>query len=378
MLRRTDAHGKRRSGVRWIAAAGLLMIVPWGTVGCGDSKGDRTRQVAVQRTTKVGTPVSKAPVQPIPRVESIPVVPEAPVEDMSTSTGSVIPEDVSFEDSEAAFHDKRYEEASDLFAAYTKRRPENVWGHYMLGLSARKAGDQVWAEEAFVKALEIDPGHVKSLLNLSRVLLDSDRPDEALERIEAALEIEPESNDGQRLLGRAHYRLGDEEKAIEAYREAILLDQGDAWSMNNVGLILIRQERFEEAVPPLARAVQIRNDIPVFQNNLGIALERTGYLIASADAYGRALDLDGSYEKVSISLSRVEELEGDPDQGPVDLVVLAERFVQEIEGWRETMTAEASPETIETESGAETDSDFGGVDNATGEETKDTGSEEEA
>ena len=79
---------------------------------------------------------------------------------------------VSFADGEAAYQSKNYGEATKLFEQYTLRRPDNPWGHYMLGLSAWKSGDLVKSEESFETALRIDPKHMKSLVNVSRVLIE--------------------------------------------------------------------------------------------------------------------------------------------------------------------------------------------------------------
>jgi len=38
------------------------------------------------------------------------------------------------------FNEKRYDEAVRLFNTYTTEKPDNVWGFYMLGLSAWKTG----------------------------------------------------------------------------------------------------------------------------------------------------------------------------------------------------------------------------------------------
>ena len=79
-----------------------------------------------------------------------------------------------------------YDEAADLFAAYTRHHPDNPWGHYMYGLSAWKAGPHEQAIASFDEALRLDPEHRKSLLNSARVLLETGRPREALERVERA------------------------------------------------------------------------------------------------------------------------------------------------------------------------------------------------
>ena len=57
----------------------------------------------------------------------------------------------------------------------------------------------------------------------------------------------------------------------------------DVWAMNNLGYIYIQQGRSDAALPPLARAVEIRSNVPVFQNNLGMALERSGPSLGGED-----------------------------------------------------------------------------------------------
>ena len=59
--------------------------------------------------------------------------------------------------------------------------------------------------------------------------------------------------------------------------------------MNNLGLIYIQQDRSDDALLPLARAVELRSNSPVFQNNLGTALERTGHVAAAKQAYEAAV-----------------------------------------------------------------------------------------
>ena len=95
--------------------------------------------------------------------------------------------------------------------------------------------------------------------------------------------------DGLRLLGRAQAELGHFDDAIDAYQRAITIDDQDVWAMNNLGYIYIQQGRSDAALPPLARAVEIRSNVPVFQNNLGMALERAGHLSDAKTAYETAL-----------------------------------------------------------------------------------------
>ena len=314
-MARTVAWQGGRARPEWTLTAGvlvtLLSVAAW---GCGDSTDDRTAHAA--------TPVEQPRVTP-PRATT----PEPEV------TVSVAPEPVSFETAQGAYTERRYAEATELFARYVEDQPENPWGHYMVGLSAWKSGDLERAEDAFHGALELDPRHVKSLVNLSRVLLEQERGGEALETLERAVTLDSASGEVSRLRGVALHDLGRVEEATEAYRRAIVLDGGDAWAMNNLGLLFIQQERFWEALGPLARAIELRSDVPVFQNNLGVALERSGHLVAAATAYRNALAADATYVKASVNLARVDGREDEPGVVPIDLGLLAQEFVEEVERW---------------------------------------------
>jgi tetratricopeptide (TPR) repeat protein len=261
---------------------------------------------------------------------------------------------VSYEKAESAFSAGRYPEAVELFTAYNSTHPENPWGHYMLGMAAWKTGENEKALGAFDQALQLDPSHRKSLFNSSRVLLGSSRPKEALERIEKALTLEPMSNEGLRLLGRARYELGDVDGAIQAYRRALSIDERDVWSMNNMGLIYIQQDRSPEALAPLARAVEIRSNAPVFQNNLGTALERSGYPTAAAQAYEAAIAVDSTYQKASVGLARVTSGEQKSETTPVDLAALSSRFQSDIETWRGAEVVDSSNVPVATVSDSST------------------------
>lgn len=345
---RKDALRIRVAG-RFVWLSLLLWLAAAMTLACGgEGEQSAAGEARVERAVQ-----AEQPSQPEPTYETDLAATE---EDASPESTTIEiepvaePRVVSYEEAELAYTERRYGEAVELFGSYTERKPENPWGHYMLGLSAWKAGDFERAEMAFERALEIDAGHVKSLLNLGRVLLDTDRPEDALARIDEALELDSGSVDGLRLKGRAYHELGRPEDAIDANRQAILLNEEDVWSMNNMGLILIEQGRFQEALPPLARAVELRGDVAVFQNNLGMALENTGHFRAAEDAYRAAVTSDASHVVAQDNLTRVEVVKEDPNLEPVDLGQLARSFEDEVDGWREALAHRLSLEEAPVDS----------------------------
>ena len=125
-----------------------------------------------------------------------------------------------------------------------------------------------------------------------------------------------------RLKGRAHYELGQIPEAIDAYERAIALDDRDVWAMNNLGYLYIQQGRSDSALPPLARAVEIRSNVPVFQNNFGTALERSGYFVSAREAYQAALQADSTYGKAAVGAGPGERATVRSDSSTVDLAAL--------------------------------------------------------
>jgi Tfp pilus assembly protein PilF len=230
---------------------------------------------------------------------------------------------VTFASAQSSYTQGKYADAEQAFGAYVERHPKNSYGFYMLGLSAWKQGDLDHAKAALEQSLALDSTNVKTLLNLSRVLLDQGQPEDAFRRIERAVALDSGSAEVQRMRGRVQNALGRRDAAETSYRLALSIDPKDSWTMNNLGLLLIDEGRYEEALMPLARAVELRPEAPAFANNLGVALERTGHPGSAAQAYQAALAADSTYAKSQTSLQRVYGL---PDEMPIDVTQLAAQF----------------------------------------------------
>jgi tetratricopeptide (TPR) repeat protein len=269
----------------------VLLLAAFGAVACSKRHDKAKKHVAeTAETTPIATE-SKS--QPAKAVEQ----PKAS-------------EPSSFADGQAAYNAKKYGEATAIFEAYTERKPGNAWGHYMLGLSAWKSGDLAKSEKAFDTALSIDKHHIKSLVNQSRLFIDQSRHDEALARLERATEIDPENREVNRLFAHTYHLLGKTDEAIAVYRGVLANNEYDTWTMNNLGMLLLESGHGEESVTLLTRAVELRQEVAEFHNNLGLALEHTGHFRAAADSFSNALLADPGYHKARENLSRVEAVKG--------------------------------------------------------------------
>jgi Flp pilus assembly protein TadD len=265
---------------------------------------DGTEPVAVADAA-VSEPVDQADGEPLSIREMLPEVPIY----------------VTYSSAEQTFLEGRHDEAAEMFAQYCDEHPENAWGHYMRGLSLWKADRDDEAAAAFESALAIKGDHLKSLINLARVQLELEQDDQALATIEQALAIAPSSADARRVLGRVQHNLGQLEAAVATYSEVLRLDGNDAWSLNNLALVWIEMERFDQALAPLARATELLPDVAVIRNNLGVALERTGHAAAAREQFAVAADAGSA--KGESSLLRLDETVIAADEPAIDLTALA-------------------------------------------------------
>ncbi len=119
-----DTRFKKKAGD--VAVAVTLLVALWASYGCGSEEAT-DRQEPFQRATPTASSS--------PRVTQAAMTSNEPVsEAQPRRTG------VTYEEADGVFRDKRYGEATDLFLVYATENPDNIWGHYMLGLSEWKDG----------------------------------------------------------------------------------------------------------------------------------------------------------------------------------------------------------------------------------------------
>jgi tetratricopeptide (TPR) repeat protein len=307
-------------------ATTAIVALPFALIACGG--GDKS----VVKVANATTPDSFKPVPTSPPLEKPPVTMEGEV---------VLP---SFKTAEAAFKAGAYRDAKELYKIRSEYPNADAQVFYMLGLSSWKAGDFDGAKDAFDRSIQLDSTFAKSYFNEARVLLDLKRAPEALELIEKGRVIDSTSQDGLRLKARAQSEKGDVSGATATYQELIMRDDADGWTLNNFGAMLMDHGLFQDAVGPLTRAVQVRPSAPLFQNNLGMALERTGSKVAALHHYEEAVRDDSTFTKAVRNVARLKGLITDTTQvQEVDVTGLAEQFRQTVRAWRDSLKAGVTP-----------------------------------
>ncbi|MEI9976981.1 MAG: tetratricopeptide repeat protein [Ignavibacteriota bacterium] len=99
----------------------------------------------------------------------------------------------------------------------------------LLGVALRNLGKDLEAEEAYRRAIQLDPEYDEAYFNLG-VLFRDDRPSEAQALFRNALEIDPDFASAHRELGFLLSKLGDDSEAEHHIRKCIKLKPDDAWA----------------------------------------------------------------------------------------------------------------------------------------------------
>jgi tetratricopeptide (TPR) repeat protein len=117
--------------------------------------------------------------------------------------------------------------------------------------------------------------------------------------------------DEHRNLGIAFYKAGMLEEALREFRRVIELRPSDSSAPLFLGLIAIRQARWEEAAEALRQAAEAGVPRPAALHNLGFALEQLGRLDEAEAAYGDAAGRARDDARVMLGWSIVALKRGD-------------------------------------------------------------------
>jgi Flp pilus assembly protein TadD len=188
--------------------------------------------------------------------------------------------------------------------------PDNPELHNALGWTLFQVGRTPEAVAEYEKAIKFDPKHVKSRNNIALALVELGKLDEAVANLEVSLELEPKAEIWSDY-GFIHYRMGEPQEALAAYKKALALDPkcpsahfnlavaavmerrfadaDTAETWNGLGYVLAKQDRLDDAVAAYRKAVELEPKFAPAYNNLGEALVRQGKLADAELAYRKSL-----------------------------------------------------------------------------------------
>ena len=121
----------------------------------------------------------------------------------------------------------RYEEAIDLITLAAASAPDSTQAaelHFLMGKTAQENGQPEAAAEHYVHTLEMDPHHGQTLHWLAMLRLEQQRYAEALELFQRLIALHPEDAATYSNMGIALIFLGRNDEALQRFDQALALD----------------------------------------------------------------------------------------------------------------------------------------------------------
>ncbi|QHQ35771.1 tetratricopeptide repeat protein [Algicella marina] len=198
--------------------------------------------------------------------------------------------------------------------------------HRKLGSAKERLGDTAAAASAFLSAIGLLPNDVEAMNLLGWMYWDIDRndeavamfrrslslrptasangglanllrihlnqPEEALQRIETALLLEPEYSWGLREKGWIFFDLDRDADALEAFEAALFLDSEDAFAHYGVLTFHERAEDYEAALEAANRTIEFAPKDADFRSHRAFLLRRLDRNQQAIRAANEAIELD--------------------------------------------------------------------------------------
>ena len=199
-------------------------------------------------------------------------------------------------------------------AAVTTR---NSVAHNLLGVYLARKGDIKEAMHEFEEALKIAPRDVGSLYNFARALAVQGRSAEAVEYYNRVLVLAPGNVGTYVALASMQADQGNFERAMELYREGLRHNSNGGDLHDELGSLLFRMGRVDEAIAELETAAKLKADSSTYCN-LGKALALKGQTQKAIECYKTAIMMDADNAEAHYNLGnaysklgRLEEAVGE-------------------------------------------------------------------
>jgi len=216
-----------------------------------------------------------------------------------------------------SFRQDKPQESLGLFAQATKLKPPSANDLTIAALDYVLLKDYSDAAHYLDLSLKMNPDDVEARYHLGRVRYQQNQFDLAISAFEEVLMREPKNVKAQDNLGLSLEAKNRIDPAIAAYKKAIELDQAAAVHSEqpylNLGSLLAKSSRFDEAIPLLARASEIAPDEFKVHYELGRAYFDSNRFDAACQQAEVAVKLDPKDSSGHYLLGRIYQRLGQKD-----------------------------------------------------------------
>src|SRR5258706_13885192 len=184
-------------------------------------------------------------------------------------------------------------------------------------------GDYANADHWLTQSLEWNPKDSEGWYYLGRTKYNENRFEEALAAFSGCLKLDPKNVKAEDNLGLSHQALGHSAEALTAFRNAIAwqaqLLKKNSGPFINMGILLLEQNKVEEAVAYLSEAVEISPEEPRVHEQLGKAYSRQNDLERAQVELEKAVSLTPDNAAMHFMLGQLYRKRSMNDKAKVEL-----------------------------------------------------------
>jgi tetratricopeptide (TPR) repeat protein len=192
--------------------------------------------------------------------------------------------------------------------------PLDERSRFTLAMSYVVLGRRDWARPELQKLSQSAPRNPLYLYWTARLDYDDGKYAAAVDGLLQAISLDPRFVKAHDNLGLCYEALGRDDDAMRSYQEAVRLNREAAprspWPPLNLGLLLARLDRLDEAEPLFRESVRLDPRFPQGHYQLGVAFEKTGRTEEAVKELEEAARLEASYAEPQYALARLYRRSG--------------------------------------------------------------------
>lgn len=205
------------------------------------------------------------------------------------SCGTYSPLDSHYNRGVEFYDDGKLPDAIREYRLALEDDPANVRAHYNLAVCFHDLGKRDEAAAEYQGVLRLDADNARALVSLASLKADEKNETEALELLNKAASADPHSAFPKTSLGAWYERKGDLDKAMEAYRAAVVIESGSAAGHAGIARILTKRGGDQDAAAEYGKALEADGDDVATLIGASEAREKIGEIKAAMLLLERAL-----------------------------------------------------------------------------------------
>jgi len=243
--------------------------------------------------------------------EALPLVRQYLKEQPDSPDGHVALGFILFKQSKAAESLREYSEAA-------KYRNLTAFELKIAALNYAMLEDYPNADRGLTESLEMNPGDLQACNNLGEIKFLQERYEEAIGVFRGCLKLDSKNVFAGNGLGSAYEQMNQLEDAVAAYRNAVAWQSANATQdptpVLNLGRLLLKLDKTEEALTYLTRAVKLGPEHWKTHEQLGRAHSYAGELEAAQKEVAKAIRLNPKDAHLHYVLGQLYQRAGMPDK----------------------------------------------------------------